>query len=253
MFLLISTAGVSAAQIFSLEPILEVNSQAGRRLTPLSTGALHTNASQAGRTAFVAVVSTSWPIGLVPVFAIESPGSFRLGRLPPRGQENHTEPLFFALPPADETNALKVAGKWSGLASNSQRSNHSPDWELAIDGERVAGRFDPHGEYRVAFITSGLFRSNHLELRVEYINDRYVLNGDWRDGRLSGTWKQLEEAEGGTWEATRPESSASPPPAARARPLFEWQKGSERRYSVETNLFDLGWQRAPRPVCLVWP
>jgi hypothetical protein len=104
----------------------------------------------------------------------------------------------------------------------------------------------------VAFITGGHFRSNRLELRVEYINDHYVLEGEWRQGTLTGTWRSLEETEHGTWEATRPASSPKAPSAVNSVPLFAWHRGKERRYSIAPNLNEPGWQRTDRPLCRVW-
>jgi hypothetical protein len=250
--LTLMTARSHAEDALRLEPILQVARAEGHRLINQSMRHVLKNTDQNISTAFVAVVATEWPANLVPVFAVETAETFELRRLPPRGQENYTEPLFFALPPEDETNALKITGKWSGLAANAQRSNHSPDWELAIDGERVAGRFDPHGEYRVAFMSGGVFRSNRLQLTVEYINDRYILDGVWRHGRLSGTWRQVDESEHGTWEASRPASMPRVQGAANSIPLFEWKRGKERRYSVLTNLHETGWQRSGRPLGRVW-
>ena len=202
--------------------------------------------------AFVGVVSPQWPTGLVPIFATESESNFQLHRLPPRGQENFVEPFFFALPLADEVDATNIAGTWNCAATNAQGSKHYPDWELAITGERVAGRFSQHGEYRVAFITGGTFRSNRFELNAEYINDRYTLSGAFRGGKLFGTWRQLDNEENGTWEATRTASNAVALRATEAVPLFEWRRGGECRYSVETSLGEPGWTRTTRPLGLVW-
>jgi hypothetical protein len=185
-----------------LEPILEARSDAERRLFPASMRHTHTRASFQVSTAFMAVVSSTWPSGLVPLFSVETEEGFELRRLPMHGQENQSEPLFFALPPISETNASKLAGHWHGLASNAQRNHHSPDWQLAVEGERVAGRFDPMGEYRVAFIRGGIFRSNLLRLEIEYINDRYILEGAWKDGKLAadrrrraGWWRMERQPE----------------------------------------------------------
>ena len=251
--LLLIARGHAADTSVKLEPILHVDFAGGRqRLIHWHTLEREKTKGRNIGTAFVAVISTSWPAGLVPLFAVETENTFELRRLPMRGQENHSEPLFFALPPEDETNAVKICGKWNGLASNSQRSNHSPDWELAIDGERVAGRFDPSGEYRVAFISGGTFRSNRFELNVEYINDRYALSGEWRDGKLAGTWHQVDDSDRGTWQATRPAGPAVLPSVTDTLPLYEWRRGEARRYAIEQQMKEVGWQRAVRPLCRVW-
>lgn len=253
LVLLLFTRGQAADSSVKLEPIRRVDLVSGtQRLVNRHILDAPKSKGQNVGTAFVAVVSTSWPAGLVPLFVIETENTFELRRLPARGQENHSEPLFFALPPEDETNAVKICGKWNGVASNSQRSNHSPNWELAIDGERVAGRFDPGGEYRVAFISGGTFRSNRFELNVEYINDRYALSGEWRDGKLAGTWQQVDDSDRGTWQATRQAGPAVLPGTANTLPLYEWRRGEARRYATEQQMKEVGWQRAVRPLCRVW-
>lgn len=233
-----------------LEPIFLIEDKSGRQFLA-ATQQLAAYRSAPRTIAFLAIAASQWPEGLVPVFRIErGDGQFELRRLPKRGQESSTDPLFFALPREDETNAARIAGKWHCNAANAQRSNHSPDWELAIDGERVAGRFDPNGEYRVAFITDGAFRSNRLELTVEYINDRYFLTGEWRDGKLFGTWRAHDEMDRGKWEATRPGPTPMLPANAIVA-LYEWRNAAgQKRYSTEEKM--PGWSRDAKPICRVW-
>lgn len=201
---------------------------------------------------FTAIVGDRCPAGLVPIFSVESDGRFELRRLPPRGQENDSEPLFFALPRVNEPHATNIAGVWSCSATNAQGYKHYPEWELAVDGEHVAGRFVPQSEYRVAFITGGTFRSNAFELRVEYNDDRYLLSGHWKSGALAGRWRQLDDSQRGTWHATREPAESFAMPAGEIIALIEWQHGKRRRYSVETQMSEPGWQRAAEPLCRVW-
>ena len=200
---------------------------------------------------FRVVATDSWPQGLVPVFVVETEKTFELRRLPARGQENFTEPLFFALAPEDEPHAVEIAGRWSCTATNMQRSRHSPDLELAVDGERVAGRFGQQGEYRVASISGGTFRSNRLELEVEWVQDRYTLMGEWQNGKLSGSWRQQDDSDHGTWEAIRSEPPPKIPVTTNLVPLYEWRRGHERCYST-AKMNEPGWQRMGRPLCRVW-
>ncbi len=200
---------------------------------------------------FRVVVTDAWPQGLVPVFVVETEKTFELRRVPARGQENFTEPLFFALAPEDEPHAAQIAGRWSCTATNLQRSRHQPDLELAVDRERVAGRFGQQGEYRVASISGGTFRSNYLELNVEWAQDQYTLIGEWRDGKLAGKWRQNDNSDHGTWEAMRAQPALRIPATTTVVPLYEWRRGPERCYSTaKTN--EPGWQRTSRPLCLVW-
>src|SRR5688572_8672799 len=64
---------------------------------------------------FLAVTTNVWPAGLVPIFAVEKTNRVELRRYPARGDENSSEPLFYALPPEDEPDATKIAGRWECL------------------------------------------------------------------------------------------------------------------------------------------
>lgn len=201
---------------------------------------------------FQVVRSESWPSGLVPLFGVEEDRQFMLRRLPSPGHAISSEPLFFALPPEDEARAADIAGHWVCTATNAQRSFHEPHWELAVEGERIAGRFSQDGEYRVASISGGTFRTNRFELNVEWGNDRYQLVGEWRRGRLSGVWQMIGEPERGSWTAVRAAPSPVIPRSAKDVPLYEWQRDGQRRYSIEAKLNEPGWRRAARPLCRVW-
>jgi hypothetical protein len=246
-FTVVTTA--RGAEKWMLEPVLRITSSNGQdRLATWS--AMSGDTSRKAETAFVAVVSSSWPTGLVPVFAIENESRFELRRLPARGTEGGADPLFFALPREDEPHATGVAGAWSGAATNAQGAKYFPEWELAVDDERIAGRFSPSGEYRVAYITGGTFRSNRLELYAEYVQDRYTLSGDLRNGELTGTWRQHDDSERGTWSAAR-EGQGTVPDTTNAVPLYEWRRGGERHYAIAPPRGG-EWQRADKPLCRVW-
>jgi hypothetical protein len=203
--------------------------------------------------AFLAVCTNDWPAGLVPVFAVEKPGRFELRRVPPRGLENEYQPLFFALPPAHEPDAVKVAGRWTCQATRGDGSEPYLGWDLAIDGERLGGRFDQSTEYRFAYLTGGTFRSNRIELRVEYTMNVYTLLGEWREGRLKGLWQHSDGSEQGTWEAWR--EPVQLPLGDGAAALYEWRRTSDdaRHYALEGDGPKNGWERAARPLCRVWP
>lgn len=203
-----------------------------------------------GETAFVAVVAISWPTGLVPIFAVENESGYELRRLPARGTEGSADPLFFALPREDEPEATNIAGAWSGAATNAQGSKYFPEWELAVADDRVAGRFSPNGEFRVAYITGGSFRSNRLDLYAEYIQDRYTLSGELQGGELSGKWRQHDGSDGGTWSAARAEQG-SMPSANNTVELYEWSQGKLKRYAISQPPGS-GWTRSAKPLCRVW-
>ena len=247
LFTVVTTA--CAAEKWKLEPILRTTSSNGQERLTTRRG-ISADASRKAETAFVAVVSSSWPTGLVPVFAIENESRFELRRLPARGTEGGADPLFFALPREDEPHATRIAGAWSGAATNAQGAKYFPEWELAVDDERIAGRFSPSGEYRVAYITGGTFRSNRLEIHAEYVQDRYTLSGDLRNGELTGTWRQHDDSEHGKWSAARGEQGTAPS-ATNTAALYEWRRGEERRYAI-TSPSGTGWQRGSKPLCRIW-
>jgi hypothetical protein len=202
--------------------------------------------------AFHAVVTNTWPAGLVPIFGIERTNLFELARRPRRGKENATEPLFFALPPDDEPDAAKLAGRWELEATRHGGTKDFPVWELAIEGDKVSGRFDQNTDYRFAYLMGGTFRSNVLELRVEYINDAYLINGTWHNGKMKGRWQRADDSESGPWEATRPAPKL--PPNKNIVDLYEWRRPADdsRRYATEPEPLSGEWQRAARPLCRVW-
>lgn len=204
------------------------------------------------RVVFLAVVTNVWPAGLVPVFAVERTNRWELRRRPLRGQEAGAEAIFFALPPEDEPDAARIAGWWECQATRNDGSRDWPNWELSSDREQVFGRFDQNTQYRVAFIAGGTFRSNRIELRVEYQTDVYLLTGQWRDGAMKGEWRQVEEMSRGTWQATRPAQKI--PATQGAVPLYEWRRVSDdaRRYAVGDERMEPDWERIGRPLCRVW-
>ena len=205
--------------------------------------------------AFHAVDAGDWRPGLVPLFIVEKEGRQELRRLPGRGQENFSEPLFFALPPEDEPEATRIAGRWELAATRDDGSKVRAALELACEGERVVGRFDPLTDYRFASITAGSLRTNRLELRVEHVADAYVLVADWRDGRWLGRWRRADDTEGGELELWRRLSPAVLPVGLGSVALHEIRRSDDQqpRYLLASEPLPPGWVRAVRPLCRVWP
>jgi len=202
-------------------------------------------------TAFLAVSTNTWPAGLVALFAVEKTNRIELRRRPALGVENSSEPLFFALPRADETEAEKLAGSWECIATRGPDTKEFFGWDLAIEDEKVGGRFDQFTSFRFARVAGGTFQSNRFELRIEYLNDVYIVKGDWRDGELSGNWSHSDQSENGTWKATR--APAVLPSATNVVALYEWRHpNGQRRYLVEGQTAGLEWERAAKPLCRVW-
>ena len=161
------------------------------------------------REVFRAIVSHTWPAGRVPVYAVESKGTTELRRRPPQGQENFLEPLFFALPSAHETNAAAIAGRWSVRATHADGHESGLRWDLTVEGEELAGRFDPDTDYRFAFIPGGTWRTNVLRLSVDYINDHFEIIGRRTNATLAGNWRRVDDADHGSWQADRDGNSGA--------------------------------------------
>jgi hypothetical protein len=204
------------------------------------------------KVAFLAVCTNSWPAGLVPVFAVVKTNRVELRRRPGLGQENFSEPLFFALPPEDEPEATKVAGRWECRGIRETGTREFFGWDLAVEGESVAGRFDQFTDFRFARIAGGSFRSNQLQLRIEYIDAVYHVKGGWADGKYKGDWRRADESESGTWEASRSETSL--PISTNTVALYEWRRTADnaRRYLAEGQSPGTAWQRQSKPLCRVW-
>ena len=204
--------------------------------------------------AFRALRAGTWPAGLVPVFVVELEGRTQLRRVPLRGRENFTDPLFFALPPDDEPSAGFLAGRWNLVSASAGGHRHRLAMDLTVLEDRVVGRLDQNSDYRFAFLTGGTWRSNQLALNIEYINDRYILSAADFEGRLSGTWRQEPDGDSGTWEATRAPAGARLPDPAESVPLVEWRRESDGAldYLPGARSPGDGWRRSDRPLCRVW-
>ena len=96
-----------------LEPVFQIREAGGKhRLVTRQELGFEKLIPRLGAPVFLAVVTNGWPTGLVPVFAVEKANGVELRRRGLAGEENTSEPLFFALPPEDEPDAAKVAGRW---------------------------------------------------------------------------------------------------------------------------------------------
>jgi hypothetical protein len=239
--------------VLTLEPIYR--SEAANGTEYLSTREQATLRNlQPSAVAFLAVTSVEWPERLTPLFGVETDGQFELRRRPREGQGNFTDPLFFGLPPEAEAGSMKIAGRWECVATRADGSKNHLAMELAVEGELLAGRFDQNTDYRIAHISGGRVCSNRIELNVEYVMDRYALVGDQRDGKLTGVWRRSDDGDHGSWTATRPAPRVRLELPSGAVPLYEWRRTSNgaRRYSIEAELGEPGWERAPQPLCRVW-
>ena len=223
-----------------------------------TTGETSTNAPL--RPAFRAVPGRSGqagrtpPLGLVPLFTVETQGRTELRRLPARGQESFSDPLFFAWPPRSESEAGQVAGRWEALAIREDRSRHRFALELAVAAGRVSARFDPDTDYRFAHLTEGRWLNRRLDLRVEYLNDRYRLSVERRKDRWMGTWRLDDDSASGPLELWREAPATTAPPRHGTVALHECRTAHspERIYRLADDPLPPGWSRVSPPLCEVW-
>lgn len=207
------------------------------------------------RTRWLAVDPSHWRPGLVPIFAVERHGITELRRRPPRGQENFSDPLFLALPAVTETESAALAGRWHVRAEGADSQRHQLTWELTSEDGQVAGRFDPNSEYRFAFVTSGTWRSNRLELLVDYVNEHFTLVGALAGGKLGGSWTKSDDSQSGTWTADRlgdPLTKTSE--TFQLIELFVWTTEGEPspHYGDRPPDAHRPWKKSARPLCRVW-
>ena len=204
--------------------------------------------------AFRAVTGKTAPSGLVPLFAVETHGRIELRRIPGKGQESFSDPVFFAWPPRRESEAGNVSGRWEALAIREDRSRHRFALELAVDGQRVSARFDPDTDYRFAHLTEGRLERGRLDLQVAYLNDHYLLSAERRKDRWVGSWKLEDDSATGPLELWREAPSTKTPPRRGVIALHECRKAGspERIYRLADDPLPPGWQRVSPPLCEVW-
>lgn len=195
-----------------------------------------------------------WPAGLVPIFAVDLETHVELRRLPMKGRENFSEPLFFALPPAEELQAGRICGRWTLTSASRAGRRDRMALEIAVLGKQAAARLDQDTDFRFAFLTGGIWESNRVTFTVEYVNDRYALTGEEEAGILRGTWRQLPEGDDGVWEAKRPTQTGRIPSLDEVTPLFQWTRPADgrRKYLLEGKSPGDGWVREERELCRVW-
>ena len=122
----------------------------------------------------------------VPFFAL-APDRRRAGSVPVAG-------VFYAVPLAGQAPPESAAGEWN-CATNDQT-----DFSLAIAASDGSIRLDVLGEH----FTEGAYRDGALRAEVSD-GVTYHITGTYRDGKLSGGWK---EDGGGTFTCARPATEA---------------------------------------------
>jgi hypothetical protein len=225
----------------------------------ISTNHAKTNAGRSLpglRPIFRAVRSEGWFKGLVPIYSVELENRTELRRLPGRGQENLSNPVFHLLPNADEPpEVLQISGRWEVNAIRSDKSPAAFAWEIAADGTgKIAGRFEQLTDYRFAHLIPGTFQKGQIKLGVEYIQQKFDVTGEWSSNRLLGTWHEEDLADRGTWQANRTFNETPPLNEADTVPLYEWVRttDSARVYQPKPGPNSPEWIQSPRSLGRVW-
>lgn len=201
---------------------------------------------------FLAVVSKEWPAGLVPVYVVEKAGGFELRRTPAKGTEGFSEPAFLALPASDEPESAAISGKWEARATRSDGSKPLVSFEISAVRGAVIGRFDQNTDYRFAYITGGTFQTNHLTLAVEYIRDHFEIAAELQGGQLTGRWRNVDDSEGGTWEATRAYPSNLPAGLKIVDLMERKEADGARKWSTEEKPTQERLKKSAAVLCRVW-
>lgn len=249
LLLVLLGSRIGAADWEWRDAVLELLPDDSHRLRWTSPAASNSNAVVRLRL----ITSSTWPTGLVPVFEIERDGRYELRRHPMKGRENVSDPLFFALPPVSDADAVLIAGRWQIQATNEHGGRHWTSLELTSEFGHVAGRFEQNTDYRFAYITGGYWKPPELRLDAEYIQDHYELTARGASNRVSGTWRRPDDSERGTWAAVRRPAEPAIPIVEPTLPLWEWRhRDGRRRYGVDGIWTGADWERQTEPVCRVW-
>ena len=123
----------------------------------------------------------------VPFFAL-APDRRRTGTVQVAG-------VFYAASPSEPASSESAAGDWD--CSTDDRTVFS----LAIAARDGSVRLDIEGEH----FTGGAYRDGALHAEIPVDATTYHVTGIYRDGRLTGSWK---EEGGGTFTCTRPTTEA---------------------------------------------
>jgi quercetin dioxygenase-like cupin family protein len=105
-----------------------------------------------------------------------------------------------AVPMSDRTKAAAMTGAWDGLMRGLPGGEAPCTFYVRQDGEKITGVLAlPVGG---AAFNSSTFRNNGMEIHMDTPVGKFLFNGDYRQGALSGTWS-AENGLSGTWQAKK--------------------------------------------------
>ncbi len=198
--------------------------------------------------AFFAIAPDRKREGLIPIYAATEKGGVVFQRESPTGKGNSDRPLFYALPAALAPPTVLLAGTWRCRLKAADGSILPFTLELMLDGEQVTGTAEQ------GVITQGGFKHDKLELNVKEGDNTYTLTATLNQGKLTGSWKQHNIGESGTWEGEPAGSARQEARSPAAVPLYEYRRAKDtgRFYSTRPDLRDIALSRSAEPLCRVW-
>ncbi|MBM3832177.1 MAG: hypothetical protein FJ403_02650 [Verrucomicrobia bacterium] len=198
--------------------------------------------------AFFAVPPARERPGLAPIFAMIKEGKLSFEAMPSNALFVNTDPAFFALPAATNTNEESVSGLWQCAARTTDGAELKFDLQLAQRGTAV--------EVAGTSLTSsraGSFEGDRLTLELMREGRSYLLTGQLQQGKLTGEWKQSDSDLKGAWSAERINRLENGGDSPAVAGLYEYQReGGGRLYSTNPDLKDPPSKRSPEPLCRVW-
>ncbi|HLY61187.1 MAG TPA: hypothetical protein VKV95_10595 [Terriglobia bacterium] len=84
----------------------------------------------------------------------------------------------------DKTNTGPITGSWTCISHGGPDGDTKFSLDLLQDGEKVTGSVD--SDQGGMDITSGTFKEDTLEIRLETPQGDYVIKGKLKDGQLAG-------------------------------------------------------------------
>lgn len=99
-----------------------------------------------------------------------------------------------------------LTGSWKCVSHGGPDGDTNFTLDLQQDGEKVTGSVD--SEQGGMDITSGTFKDDDLEIRLETPQGNYVLKGKLKDGQLAGE-VTLDDKAQGNWEGKKAAPEAS--------------------------------------------
>ncbi|MGV3772255.1 MAG: hypothetical protein ACO1QB_05095 [Verrucomicrobiales bacterium] len=202
---------------------------------------------------FLVISATDWNPGVIPIFSVQKQNRTELRWRPPSGQENGSDPLFFAWAEIDDASAV-LSGFWKCEAIRGDGSQTMPDFEITIRNGQIAGRFNHYTENKYASLTGGSITNDEVRIEVSYIQDHYRLTGKIAGGFMEGAWVHLNGEEKGTWRAWREHEAITPGNPLKLVNLYEWTHKSDlQKVYLPENEKPPGddWIKAPVPLCRV--